>query len=222
MRSYRLSGIVVVALIGVGVVTQRPADQSTIDPTGTNGAPEPLPSSALTAATFGVGVPHDSWRNELPRLPLTGKATQALVPVTGGLSPVPQLPPPPPPVPVPAPSVAPPVVVPAVQAAAAVPAPAPVAAPAPVVTSVSSGPAPASGTTWAELRQCESGDNYAADTGNGYYGAYQFSASTWHDLGYGGLPSQASASTQDAAAQQLYDAKGWSPWPACSASLGLG
>ena len=34
----------------------------------------------------------------------------------------------------------------------------------------------ASGGVWAVLRQCESGGNYADDTGNGYYGAYQFAA----------------------------------------------
>ena len=44
-------------------------------------------------------------------------------------------------------------------------------------------------------RVCESGDNYAEDTGNGYYGAYQFSLSTWYGLGpFTGLPSEAVAS----------------------------
>lgn len=34
--------------------------------------------------------------------------------------------------------------------------------------------------TWLyKLRQCESGGNYQINTGNGYYGAYQFSQSTW-------------------------------------------
>jgi len=73
---------------------------------------------------------------------------------------------------------------------------------------------------WAALRQCESGGNYATDTGNGYYGAYQFSASTWHSLGHSGLPSQASAATQDQAAQQLAQRSGSSQWPSCSSQLG--
>lgn len=30
------------------------------------------------------------------------------------------------------------------------------------------------------LRMCESGGNYKINTGNGYYGAYQFSAATWN------------------------------------------
>ncbi len=49
------------------------------------------------------------------------------------------------------------------------------------------------------LRTCESGDNYQEDTGNGYYGAYQFSLGTWERLGLSGLPSQASPSVQDQA-----------------------
>lgn len=68
---------------------------------------------------------------------------------------------------------------------------------------------------------CESGDDYSINTGNGYYGAYQFSLTTWQGLGYGGLPSQASPAQQDAAAQTLYDEAGWSPWPVCSVKLGL-
>ena len=30
-----------------------------------------------------------------------------------------------------------------------------------------------------KLRQCESGGNYAINTGNGYYGAYQYDLQTW-------------------------------------------
>lgn len=78
-----------------------------------------------------------------------------------------------------------------------------------------------SGDVWAELRDCESGGNYAEDTGNGFYGAYQFSPSTWTGLGYGGLPSEAPAAVQDAAAEQLQSRSGWGQWPGCSAKLGL-
>jgi resuscitation-promoting factor RpfB len=54
--------------------------------------------------------------------------------------------------------------------------------------------------TWlAKLRQCESGGNYADNTGNGYYGAYQFSLGTWERLGNSGLPSNAAPSVQDQA-----------------------
>ncbi len=72
----------------------------------------------------------------------------------------------------------------------------------------------------AGLRACESGGNYATNTGNGYYGAYQFSASTWQSLGYSGLPSSASAAQQDAAVLQLAARSGWAQWPVCSVSSG--
>lgn len=55
-------------------------------------------------------------------------------------------------------------------------------------------------STWlSKLRGCESGGNYAENTGNGYYGAYQFSLGTWQSLGLSGLPSSAPASVQDQA-----------------------
>jgi hypothetical protein len=71
------------------------------------------------------------------------------------------------------------------------------------------------------LRVCESDDNYQDDTGNGYYGAYQFALSTWEGLGYSGLPSDAPPPQQDGAAYQLYQRDGWSQWPECAAMLGL-
>ena len=70
-------------------------------------------------------------------------------------------------------------------------------------------------------RLCESGNNYAEDTGNGYYGAYQFALGTWWGLGYSGLPSDASPAVQDQAAERLQAEAGWGQWPACSAELGL-
>ena len=74
---------------------------------------------------------------------------------------------------------------------------------------------------WAELRQCESGGNYQDNTGNGFYGAYQFTQQTWDSLGLSGIPSQASPSVQDDAAKRLQARDGWGPWPACSRKLGL-
>jgi hypothetical protein len=75
---------------------------------------------------------------------------------------------------------------------------------------------------FARLRACESGGNYATNTGNGFYGAYQFDLGTWQGLGYSGRPSDAAPGTQDAAARELQSQRGWSPWPACSRRLGLG
>jgi hypothetical protein len=65
------------------------------------------------------------------------------------------------------------------------------------------------------LRMCESGGNYSINSGNGFYGAYQFSLQTWRGLGFGGYPHQASPATQDAAVRKLYGQSGWSPWPVC-------
>ena len=74
---------------------------------------------------------------------------------------------------------------------------------------------------FAALRQCESGGNYRINTGNGYYGAYQFARATWQGLGYSGLPHQASPATQDEAARKLQARSGWGQWPACARKLGL-
>lgn len=87
---------------------------------------------------------------------------------------------------------------------------------------VASSPTSPSPSAWQALRDCESSGSYATDTGNGYYGAYQFSLSTWHDLGYQGLPSEAAPGVQDQAARQLWDQSGWSPWPSCSQQVDLG
>jgi hypothetical protein len=75
-------------------------------------------------------------------------------------------------------------------------------------------------STWAELRQCESGGNYSTNTGNGYYGAYQFSAGTWQSLGYSGLPSAAAPAVQDEAAQRLAQRSGFGQWPVCGRGMG--
>jgi hypothetical protein len=77
------------------------------------------------------------------------------------------------------------------------------------------------GGVWSQLRSCESGGNYSADTGNGYYGAYQFALSTWRGLQLGGLPSSAPPQIQDDAAVRLQKLDGWDPWPRCSGALGL-
>jgi hypothetical protein len=74
---------------------------------------------------------------------------------------------------------------------------------------------------FAGIRNCESSDDYGLNTGNGYYGAYQFSLSTWEGLGGAGLPSSAPPPVQDSKAYRLYQGSGWSSWPECAAVLGL-
>ncbi|WP_367649973.1 transglycosylase family protein [Nocardioides sp. zg-1230] len=77
-------------------------------------------------------------------------------------------------------------------------------------------------TVWDSLAQCESGGNWAINTGNGYYGGLQFNLGTWRAYGGTGYPHQASRETQIAVATRLRDAAGgYGSWPSCSAKLGL-
>ncbi|MGD9484451.1 transglycosylase family protein [Streptomyces sp. TRM70308] len=82
----------------------------------------------------------------------------------------------------------------------------------------------ADGGVWDRLAQCESGGNWQINTGNGYYGGLQFSASTWAAYGgtaYAGTANQATRAQQIEIANKVQDAQGWGAWPACSAKLGL-
>jgi hypothetical protein len=116
------------------------------------------------------------------------------------------------------------------------PMPTPASAPmeATLVSTATPPPAPAppppapvtySGTSvWDDLAQCESGGNWAINTGNGYYGGLQFSYDTWH--GYGGgefadYPHQATREEQIVVAERLRAERGYAPWPACRTKLGL-
>ncbi len=77
-------------------------------------------------------------------------------------------------------------------------------------------------TVWDSLAQCESGGNWAINTGNGYYGGLQFNINTWRAYGGTGYPHQSSRETQIAVATRLRDATGgYGSWPGCSAKLGL-
>ena len=97
------------------------------------------------------------------------------------------------------------------------PEPEPEPAPTPTPPDYSGG-----GTVWDSLAQCESGGNWAINTGNGYYGGLQFSLGTWQAYGGPGLPHQQSRETQIAVAERLRAATGgYGSWPACSAKLGL-
>jgi hypothetical protein len=65
---------------------------------------------------------------------------------------------------------------------------------------------------WACIREKESGGDYTANTGNGYYGAYQFLESTWLSVGGTGYPNEAPPAVQDALAQVLQQRSGWGQW----------
>ena len=73
---------------------------------------------------------------------------------------------------------------------------------------------------WAAIAQCESGGNPSTNTGNGYYGMYQFSLPTWQSVGGTGLPSDASAEEQTMRARMLQQRAGWGQW-GCAYKLGL-
>ena len=92
------------------------------------------------------------------------------------------------------------------------------ARPAPVAVTDSSS------SVWDDLARCESGGNWAINSGNGYYGGLQFSHATWH--GYGGgefaeYPHEATREEQIVVAERLHAARGYAPWPSCRAELGL-
>jgi uncharacterized protein YabE (DUF348 family) len=80
------------------------------------------------------------------------------------------------------------------------------------------------GEVWDRLAKCESGGNWAINTGNGFYGGLQFDKGTWISNGggqYAALPNQATREQQIAIATKVRDARGYSPWPACKKKLGL-
>ncbi|HET6499799.1 MAG TPA: transglycosylase family protein [Amycolatopsis sp.] len=80
------------------------------------------------------------------------------------------------------------------------------------------------GALWDKLAMCESTGNWAANTGNGFYGGVQFTESTW--LAYGGgayaqWPYQASREQQIVVAQKVQQGQGWVAWPVCSIKAGI-
>lgn len=87
--------------------------------------------------------------------------------------------------------------------------------------SVTAANAATDGATWDSLAQCESGGNWATNTGNGYSGGLQFSATTWAAYGGTGSAADASREQQIAVAEQVQASQGWGAWPSCAAELGL-
>ena len=77
------------------------------------------------------------------------------------------------------------------------------------------------GTVWDRLAQCESGGNWAINTGNGYSGGLQFLPSTWRAYGGSGQAHNNSREEQIRVAENVLDDVGWGAWPACSRKLGL-
>jgi uncharacterized protein YabE (DUF348 family) len=83
--------------------------------------------------------------------------------------------------------------------------------PAPTTSNYATG-----SSVWDRIAACESGGNWAANTGNGYYGGLQFNLSTWQSYGGSGRPDQNSREAQIAVAERVRDAEGgYGAWPVC-------
>lgn len=89
----------------------------------------------------------------------------------------------------------------------------------------SSAPAQAASlSTWDKVAACESGGNWAINTGNGYYGGLQFSASTWAAYGgrqFASRADLASKAAQITVAERVLAGQGPGAWPVCGARAGL-
>jgi len=74
---------------------------------------------------------------------------------------------------------------------------------------------------WDNLALCESGGNWAIDTGNGYYGGLQFSQGAWESVGGTGNPAHSSREEQIMRGKMLQEKRGWGAWGMCAVQLGL-
>ena len=71
------------------------------------------------------------------------------------------------------------------------------------------------GTNWDAIAACESGGNWATNTGNGFYGGLQFTRSTWQANGGSGEPQNASRAEQIRVAESVKRTQGIGAWPVC-------
>ena len=71
------------------------------------------------------------------------------------------------------------------------------------------------GVNWDAVAACESGGNWAINTGNGYYGGLQFTMSTWRANGGTGSPHTASKDEQIRVANNVLRSQGIGAWPVC-------
>ncbi|AGL17869.1 transglycosylase family protein [Actinoplanes sp. N902-109] len=80
-----------------------------------------------------------------------------------------------------------------------------------------------SSVNWDAVAQCESGGNWAINTGNGFYGGLQFTRSTWAAYGgtkYASTANKASRSQQIRIAEKVLDGQGIGAWPVCGKKAG--
>ncbi len=77
------------------------------------------------------------------------------------------------------------------------------------------GTANADSMNWDAVAACESGGNWAINTGNGYYGGLQFTMGTWRANGGSGSPHLASREEQIRVAENVLRSQGRGAWPTC-------
>jgi hypothetical protein len=77
---------------------------------------------------------------------------------------------------------------------------------------------PSGSPDWDAVAECESGQDWSANTGNGYFGGLQFSAGTWMAYGGSGLPHEFSREEQIRVAENVLKAQGLDAWPTCLGS----
>ena len=82
------------------------------------------------------------------------------------------------------------------------------------------GVANADSVNWDAIAACESGGNWAINTGNGYFGGLQFSPGTWRANGGSGMPNHASRAEQIRVAENVLRSQGIGAWPTCGANAG--
>jgi len=80
---------------------------------------------------------------------------------------------------------------------------------------LATGTANADSVNWDAVAACESGGNWAINTGNGYYGGLQFTMGTWHSNGGAGSPHAASREEQIRVAENVLQSQGIGAWPSC-------
>jgi hypothetical protein len=73
---------------------------------------------------------------------------------------------------------------------------------------------------WDAMAQCESGGNWSANTGNGFYGGLQFTPATWAANGGVGSPAAASREDQIRVARNVLQTQGIGAWPVCGGPVG--
>src|SRR6186713_2817740 len=75
---------------------------------------------------------------------------------------------------------------------------------------------------WDQVARCESGGNWAINTGNGYQGGLQFNAGTWKGHGGGEFAPAAHMASKDeqiAIAEKVLATQGRGAWPVCGRGL---